>query len=69
MTVMYIPAVPWTDKNDDYVRRQKDAFLKGERPPDFPKGEGEARFSGVATADDISNNLGRRAMGLPISVA
>lgn len=62
--VMYIPAVPFTDKNADYVRRQKECFLKGERPPDFPKGEAEAAFIGIATANDIDNDLGRKAMGL-----
>ncbi|KAJ3560099.1 hypothetical protein NP233_g11060 [Leucocoprinus birnbaumii] len=66
--VMYIPAVPLTDKNDDYVRRQMECFLKAQRPPDFPKGDDEARFTGIATANDIVNDLGRRAMGLPIAV-
>jgi len=65
---MYIPAVPYTARNFDYVQRQRECFLKGERPPDFPKGEGEATFIGVADVSDIDNELGRRAMGLPISV-
>ncbi|KAJ3560096.1 hypothetical protein NP233_g11059 [Leucocoprinus birnbaumii] len=67
--VMYIPAVPFTEQNADYVQRQKDCFLKAERPPDFPKGPAEAGFVGVATVNDVDNDLGRRAMGLPIAVA
>jgi hypothetical protein len=66
---MYIPAVPFTALNFDYVERQRECFLEGERPPDFPKGKGEGAFIGVATADDIKSDAGRRAMGLPIVVA
>ncbi|KAG6877918.1 hypothetical protein C0992_009000 [Termitomyces sp. T32_za158] len=67
--VMYIPAVPLTPLNQKYVERQREAFLKGECPPDFPKGPGEAIFTGVGKVDDILSPIGRRAMGLPISVA
>ncbi|KAF5379767.1 hypothetical protein D9615_005720 [Tricholomella constricta] len=67
--VMYIPAVPLTPINMSYVNRQKEAFLASQRPPDFPKGPGEDKFIGVAGADDIAAPIGRRAMGLPISVA
>ncbi|KAJ3569522.1 hypothetical protein NP233_g4989 [Leucocoprinus birnbaumii] len=42
--VMYIPAVPYTTQNSEYVKKQLDAFLNGERPSDFPKGKGEAGF-------------------------
>jgi hypothetical protein len=66
---MYIPAVPYTIQNFEYIQKQKECFLKGQRPPDFPQGEAEAAFVGIGTANDIDNNLGRRAMGLPISVA
>lgn len=65
---MYIPAVPYTAQNFEYVQRQRECFLKGQRPPDFPGGESEAAFVGVANAGDIDNEMGRRAMGLPISV-
>ncbi|KAF9453175.1 DUF1479-domain-containing protein [Macrolepiota fuliginosa MF-IS2] len=67
--VMYIPAVPYTAANFDYVQRQRECFLKAQRPPDFPKGEAEAAFIGVADVNDIDNDLGRKAMGLPITVA
>ena len=40
--VMYIPAVPLTPQNLEYIQRQKDSFLNGAVPPDFPKGAGEA---------------------------
>lgn len=65
---MYIPAVPYTVQNFDYIQRQRDCFLKAQRPPDFPKGQAEAAFVGIADADDIDNDLGRRAMGFPVSV-
>jgi len=68
--VMYIPAVPFTASNFDYIQRQKDCFLAGKRPPDFPKGPTEADFVGVGGVGDIDNATGRRAMGFsPISVA
>ena len=60
---MYIPAVPLTPQNQKYIDRQKDCFLSGERPPDFPKGIGESNFVGVATVNDVGK-AGRRAMGL-----
>ncbi|KAG6844690.1 hypothetical protein H0H87_004665 [Tephrocybe sp. NHM501043] len=67
--VMYIPAVPLTPLNQKYVERQKETFLKGMCPPDFPKGPGEAAFIGTGRAEDILSPVGRIAMGLPISVA
>lgn len=68
--VMYIPAVPFTTSNFDYIQRQKDCFLAGQRPPDFPKGPAEAEFIGVGRVGDIDNDLGRKAMGLnPLSVS
>ncbi|KAF8645864.1 hypothetical protein AX16_007522 [Volvariella volvacea WC 439] len=68
--VMYIPAVPLTPQNLTYVERQRQNFEQGQqRPPDFPKGPAEAKFVGVAKAEDISAPLGKRAMGFPITVA
>lgn len=55
--------------NQEYVERQREAFLRGERPPDFPKGPGEDKWVGVAGVDDIVAPIGKRAMGLPIAVA
>ncbi|KIP06972.1 hypothetical protein PHLGIDRAFT_90163 [Phlebiopsis gigantea 11061_1 CR5-6] len=64
--VMYIPAVPHTPMNADYVARQREAFLRGVPPPDFPKWAGETGFVGVGTPDDIVHPLGRRAMGFAV---
>ena len=64
LTVMYIPAVPLTPQNQEYIERQKESFLSGERPPDFPKGRSELTFVGVATVNDVVGKAGRRAMGL-----
>jgi hypothetical protein len=61
---MYIPAVPLTPQNQEYIERQRETFLSGERPPDFPKGKSESVFVGVATVDDVVGKAGRRAMGL-----
>lgn len=61
---MYIPAIPKTPQNLAYVQRQKEAFLAGAVPPDFPKGPGEGGFVGVGMEKDISGDIARRAMGL-----
>jgi len=61
--VMYIPAVPYTPMNKAYVDKQRERFLSGDRPPDFPQGMSEANFVGVATVDDITSSIGRVAMG------
>ena len=60
---MYIPAVPYTPMNKAYVDKQRERFLIGRRPPDFPPGESEATLVGVATVDDITSSVGRVAMG------
>ncbi|KZT20478.1 DUF1479-domain-containing protein [Neolentinus lepideus HHB14362 ss-1] len=67
--VMYIPAVPCTPQNSEYLERQKEAFLQGIPPPDYPCEKGEAGFKGHGRVEDIVNPLGKRAMGLPIEIA
>lgn len=62
-SVMYISAVPSTPKALEYMQRQKEAFLKGLPPPDFPQWEGEAGFKGLATLEDMRGEVGRKAMG------
>ncbi|KAL5511381.1 hypothetical protein ACEPAH_4597 [Sanghuangporus vaninii] len=62
--VMYIPAVPLTPQNIEYVKRQKEMFLKGATAPDFPKTAGEGSFIGVGKEGDVIGELARRAMGL-----
>lgn len=47
-----------------YVAQQRDSFLKGVPPPDFPGGSGESQFVDKATTKDILSDSGRLAMGL-----
>ncbi|EPQ32237.1 uncharacterized protein PFL1_00434 [Pseudozyma flocculosa PF-1] len=63
-SVMYIPAIPTTKVNFDYVRRQRDAFERGIPPADFPGGEGESSFTGRGTPADVEGAMARRAMAL-----
>ncbi|KAH8110499.1 DUF1479-domain-containing protein [Phellopilus nigrolimitatus] len=62
--VMYIPAVPLTPQNLAYIERQKESFLKGIPPPDFPKGAGEDSFIGTGRETDVIGETARKAMGL-----
>ncbi len=64
LIVMYIPAVPYTPQNAAYISRQKDSFLTGLPPPDFPQWAGEGQFKGRGHADDIVGLGARKAMGL-----
>ncbi|KAJ7018529.1 hypothetical protein C8F04DRAFT_1207065 [Mycena alexandri] len=67
--VMYIPAVPLTPTNARYVERQKDHFLKGVPPPDYATAKTGVGLVGLGSNKDIEEPLGRKAMGLPTSVA
>ncbi|CAG9269413.1 Dioxygenase [Paraburkholderia unamae] len=60
--VMYIAAAPGCAKNDEYLKRQLPAFLKGESPPDFPADHFETGFAGRATEDDLTA-LGKAQLG------
>jgi hypothetical protein len=62
--VMYIPAVPLTRLNAEYIRDQRACFEARCPPPDFPGGEGESSFKGTGTPADIQGADARRAMGL-----
>ncbi|KAK8861552.1 hypothetical protein IAR55_002374 [Kwoniella newhampshirensis] len=62
--VLYIPAVPLTPQNADYVRDQRETFLKGTPAPDFPGGVGESQFVGKSEEGDVKSKEGRQAMGL-----
>lgn len=62
--VMYIPAVPMTKLNAEYIRDQRACFEAKCPPPDFPGGEGETHFKGTGRPEDIEGDEGRRAMGL-----
>ncbi|EGO26082.1 hypothetical protein SERLADRAFT_447357 [Serpula lacrymans var. lacrymans S7.9] len=62
-SVLYIPAVPLTLKNALYLRDQRINFVHGYPAPDFPGGEGESKFLGRASAQDIHTREGRQALG------
>ena len=47
-----------------YIAQQRDSFLKGIPPPDFPGGAGESEFDSRAKVEAIINESGRLAMGL-----
>lgn len=57
--VMYIPAVPLTRGNAEYVRDQRESFLAKRPPPDFPGGLGESRFRGTGSDGDVAHLEGR----------
>lgn len=61
---MYIPSVPAIPRNAAYIQRQKEHFLKGAPPPDFPQNNGEVGCNGVGTEKDFMSDEGRKAMGL-----
>lgn len=59
--VLYIPAVPLTPQNAEYVRDQRNQFMQGRPAPDFPGGVGESNFVGRGTQEDIESPDGRQA--------
>ncbi|CUA77468.1 putative protein YbiU [Escherichia coli K-12] [Rhizoctonia solani] len=65
-SVMYIPAVPATVANAEYVARQRDTFLSGVPPPDFAKypGTGERDYALKGLPEHIQSPEGQNAMGL-----
>ncbi|KIJ62876.1 hypothetical protein HYDPIDRAFT_93478 [Hydnomerulius pinastri MD-312] len=67
--VMYIPAVPKTPQNSEYVIKQVQTFLAGENPPDFAKFKEGTTFVGLGTDADVKEPISRIALGLPIQVA
>ncbi|KAK9367096.1 hypothetical protein V1509DRAFT_567418 [Lipomyces kononenkoae] len=64
-SVLYIPAVPMTVPNLQYLARQREAFKKLSPPPDFPDagGIGERAFVGHGTETDFDSPEGLRAAG------
>jgi hypothetical protein len=63
-SVLYIPSVPLTGTNAKYIRDQREQYLAGVPPPDFPGGVGESAFVAKGRTSDILTHEGRRAMGL-----
>ncbi|KAI1419908.1 hypothetical protein F5Y12DRAFT_788682 [Xylaria sp. FL1777] len=71
-SVLYIPICPVTEKNAQYLVRQKKAFLDGTPGPDFPGGEGESRHVNRPTVSYLqtyANADGLRAFGFEKLVA
>jgi len=66
--VMYIAAAPGCAKNDAYLARQRERFLDGKSPPDFPADDFEVDFEGRAHIDDLTP-LGRSQMGFDTATA
>ncbi|WVQ79010.1 hypothetical protein IAT38_001102 [Cryptococcus sp. DSM 104549] len=67
--VLYIPAVPLTPQNAEYIRDQREMFLAGRPGPDFPGGAGESEFVGRGVEANIESLEGKQAMGLaPLDV-
>ena len=62
-SVFYIPAAPLCEVNVNYLARQREAFVHGIPPPDFPGGEGESHHLGRATPAEAIELGGGRAMG------
>jgi hypothetical protein len=61
--VMYVPVVPLCDMNVGYIKVQKEAFLKGTPPPDFPGGVGESQHIGKGEERMLIGVKGREVMG------
>lgn len=65
-SVLYIPACPTTKVNINYAFQQRDKFLQGIPPPDFPGGKGESEHIGrpdTATLRTVAGEEGLRAAG------
>ncbi|PWZ00528.1 DUF1479-domain-containing protein [Testicularia cyperi] len=63
-SVLYIPAIPTTKVNWQYIQDQKLCFHQGIPPPDFPGGKGESQFQNRGTPADVSDTTARRSLGL-----
>ncbi|KAJ7503546.1 hypothetical protein B0H11DRAFT_2170795 [Mycena galericulata] len=63
--VMYIPSVPLTPANANYIARQRDEFLKGLPPPDFPVATTGVGFVGLAKEEDVQEPWAERRWDYP----
>lgn len=64
-SVFYIPALPLCDINLKYSWLQRESFMRGLAPPDFPGfplGEAETRHLGRASAEDVAEEGGESAL-------
>ncbi|KAI2622038.1 DUF1479 domain protein [Xylaria nigripes] len=65
-SVLYIPICPVTEKNAQYLLRQRTAFLDGTPGPDFPGGQGESQHLNRPTVSYLRAHAsldGLRAFG------
>lgn len=65
-SVLYIPACPTTETNLNYLRGQRQCFIDGLPPHDFPGGQGESQHVGRPGEDELkqlSGLEGLRAFG------
>lgn len=66
-SVLYSPVCPLTERNAQYLARQRETFFQGTPGPDFPGGPGESKHIGRATADYLIQSAskdGLQALGL-----
>ncbi|KAF3180646.1 hypothetical protein TWF106_006390 [Orbilia oligospora] len=61
-SVFYIPVVPKCGLNEEYIQKQKETFLTGYPPPDFPGGNGEEYHEGRLGIDAIKKAGGQAAL-------
>lgn len=61
--VMYIPAAPWCDRNEQYAESVREACATGSSPADFPAEHYEREWAGRFGLDQL-NETGRRGLGL-----
>lgn len=64
--MLYIPVCPVTEKNAQYLSRQRKAFLDGTPAPDFPGGQGESQHVNRPTEAYLrthADSEGLRAFG------
>ncbi|KAI8057548.1 uncharacterized protein B0P05DRAFT_559693 [Gilbertella persicaria] len=52
-SVLYIPSVPLCRINSEYLKQQRDAFIKGLTPPDFPGNHFEQHFEDRMKPEDL----------------
>ena len=60
--VMYIPAAPWCQRNEQYAPSVRETFLTGSSPSDFPDEHYEHPWANRFGVQDL-NNTGRRGLG------
>ncbi|KAI0020058.1 hypothetical protein F4780DRAFT_386456 [Xylariomycetidae sp. FL0641] len=57
-SVLYIPSCPTTRTNVDYARVQRECFIRGTPPSDFPGGQGESQHVGRPGPDALKAMAG-----------